>query len=236
MDLLEHPSNTPELEMDIGRYHRQFQDNGRYLENNYDEVMSTLSHELAEIYMGIIQFYVAEKHANSHYIETYHDLQGYSTHMLKEGLPLTKHFQPGVTNSQLMVTSQSPPRIIPGGQPAGRTGSPPPLTRLADYPTTASGIISAQAPPIIPGIQRDSFGSLRGSRINDLRDSRLNSPKHNLNHAVEKLADMGAHPPPHNNQAIPKPTSLIQPNDNLPQLRVTSPSTAPIPLKTVLIV
>lgn len=107
MDLLEHPVSGSEMEMEIARYHRQFQDDGRRLENNYDEVMSTLSPEWGGIFISIIQFYAVEQHANSHYLETYRDMQTYSAHMLKEGLPVTKHFQHN-TNTDHRNQNHSP--------------------------------------------------------------------------------------------------------------------------------
>jgi hypothetical protein len=48
------------MEMEITRYHRQFQEDGRRLENNYDEVMSALSPDWGGIFISIIQFYGVE--------------------------------------------------------------------------------------------------------------------------------------------------------------------------------
>jgi hypothetical protein len=81
------------MEMEIARYHRLFQDDDRRLQNNFDEVMSTLTPEWGEIFMSIIEFYGAESAANSNYLETYRDMPAYSAHMLKVGISISKHFE-----------------------------------------------------------------------------------------------------------------------------------------------
>lgn len=127
--------------------------------------------------MSIIHFYGIESDANDRFLKSYGDVASYSSHILKEGEPISKHFERNMNASYSPRPQESPPRIFPGNAPQFGSGFAQPAGFSASQ-MAVSGVQSPQVNPIPPA--RGSIESLRNSKINDLRDSRINT--------VEQLA------------------------------------------------